>query len=127
MTILLEGKVVKLQVWDTAGQERFQALTANYYRGAHAAVIVYDITNENSFDRVSSWVETIHEANNSAPVAKILVGNKADLESQRKVSVKSGMELAKKIDASFVETSAKNTLNVDAAFINLAKSLISGK
>jgi Ras-related protein Rab-1A len=124
---MIEGKVVKLHVWDTAGQERFQALTANYYKGAHAAVIVYDITNSRSFDRVTSWVESIDEANPEIPVAKLLVGNKSDLESQRQVSVKSGAELAKKINATFVETSAKSTLNVDAAFLNLARGLLVGK
>jgi Ras-related protein Rab-1A len=124
---LIEGRVFKLHVWDTAGQERFQALTANYYKGAQAAVIVYDVTNRHSFERVLSWVESIDEANPGSSVAKLLVGNKADLESQRQVTTKSGAELAKKINATFVETSAKNTFNVDAAFLNLAKSLVIGK
>jgi GTPase SAR1 family protein len=92
-------------------------------------VIVYDLTNQYSFDRVLTWVEAVDNANSTAaePIPKLLVGNKVDLDHLRQVSFKAGNEMAKRINAVFVETSAKDSLNVDLAFLNLARKLVLGK
>merc|ERR1712038_2057685 len=78
-TIDLDGKRIKLQIWDTAGQERYKNLTQNYYRGAHGVMLVYDVTDEQSFEDVKTWIRSIDQ-NCDTSVQKILLGNKCDLE-----------------------------------------------
>ncbi len=80
-TIEVEGKVIKLQIWDTAGQERFRTITSSYYRGAHGIIMVYDITETESFKNVSNWNNEIAKYA-SEGVRKLLVGNKCDLENR---------------------------------------------
>jgi Ras-related protein Rab-1A len=117
-----DGKQVKLQIWDTAGQERFRTITSSYYRGAHGIVIVYDITDSESFANVKQW---LHEINRYASenVNKLLVGNKCDLESERQVSLEQGKELAESLGLTFVETSAKSNSNVDQVFHKMAADI----
>ena len=74
-TIELDGKKIKLQIWDTAGQERFRTITTAYYRGAMGIMLVYDITNEKSFDNIKNWIRNIEE-HASADVEKMILGNK---------------------------------------------------
>ena len=83
-TVDLEGKVVKLQIWDTAGQERFRTITSSYYRGAHGIIIVYDVTDPDSFENVKSWMAEIDRFATEG-VSKLLVGNKSDMEEKRAV------------------------------------------
>eukprot|EP00252_Welwitschia_mirabilis_P002287 TRINITY_DN1219_c0_g1_i4.p1 TRINITY_DN1219_c0_g1~~TRINITY_DN1219_c0_g1_i4.p1 ORF type:complete len:139 (+),score=26.97 TRINITY_DN1219_c0_g1_i4:57-473(+) len=83
-TIELDGKTIKFQIWDTAGQERFKTVTSSYYRGAHGIIIVYDITDIDSFDHVKNWLSEIERYTKDG-VDKILVGNKCDLEEKRAV------------------------------------------
>ncbi|XP_053133503.1 ras-related protein Rab-13 isoform X2 [Hemicordylus capensis] len=83
-TVEIEGKRIKLQVWDTAGQERFKTITTAYYRGAMGIILVYDITDEKSFENIQNWMKSIKE-NASAGVERLLLGNKCDMESKRKV------------------------------------------
>ena len=117
-----DGKQVKLQIWDTAGQEMFRTITSSYYRGAHGIVIVYDITDSESFANVKQW---LHEINRYASenVNKLLVGNKCDLESERQVSLEQGKELAESLGLTFVETSAKSNCNVDQVFHKMAADI----
>ena len=117
--IVVDGKKVKLQIWDSAGQERFRNITASYYRNCSAIIIVYDITNHDSFDRVSKWVEDVRGFVPDAPL--LLVGNKCDQEDQRKVTIEEGQKLA---DSLGLETSAKTALNIDNVFIEISKTLI---
>lgn len=84
-TVELDGKTVKLQIWDTAGQERFRTITSSYYRGAHGIIVVYDVTDKESFENVKSWMAEI-ERYASDGVSKLLVGNKSDMTEQRAVS-----------------------------------------
>jgi Ras-related protein Rab-1A len=121
-TITLNDQVIKMQIWDTAGQDRFRTLTSSYYRGAHGIIIVYDVTNKDSFDNVKQWMQEI-EKFASENVNKLLVGNKSDLEEQRKVTYDEGVELAKKFDIPFLEVSAKNALNVEDTFITMASEI----
>ncbi|XP_016356326.1 ras-related protein Rab-13-like isoform X2 [Sinocyclocheilus anshuiensis] len=88
-TIEFEGKKVKLQVWDTAGQERFKTITTAYYRGAMGIILVYDITDEKSFENIQNWMKSIKE-NASVGVSQMLLGNKCDIEAKRKVSKEIG-------------------------------------
>ncbi|GAV70758.1 Ras domain-containing protein [Cephalotus follicularis] len=111
----IDGKEVKAQIWDTAGQERFRAVTSAYYRGAVGALIVYDITRRSSFESVKRWLDelTIHC---DTTVARMLVGNKCDLENIRDVSKEEGKTLAEEEGLFFMETSALDSTNVEAAF-----------
>ncbi|MEE6515968.1 hypothetical protein FKM82_025132 [Ascaphus truei] len=83
-TVELEGKTIKLQIWDTAGQERFRTITSSYYRGAHGIIIVYDVTDQESFSNVQQWLEEIQRYA-SDNVDKLLVGNKSDLSNKKVV------------------------------------------
>jgi len=115
---------VKLQLWDTAGQERFRAVANSYYRGAHGIVIVYDTTERESFDNIDNWLSQIHQYA-AEDVVKMLVGNKVDLEDQRKVSTKEGVALADKHKMKFYECSAKSSANVGCVFTDMAKEILS--
>ena len=84
-TIELDGKKIKLQIWDTAGQERFRTITTAYYRGAMGIMLVYDITNEKSFDNIKNWIRNIEE-HASADVEKMILGNKCDMNDRRQVN-----------------------------------------
>ena len=84
-TIELHGEKVKLQIWDTAGQERFRTITTAYHRGAMGIMLVYDITNEKSFDNIKNWIRNIEE-HASADVEKMILGNKCDMNDRRQVS-----------------------------------------
>ncbi|OUC49627.1 Ras family protein [Trichinella nativa] len=92
-TIELDGKKIKLQIWDTAGQERFRTITNAYYRGAMGILLVYEITNEKSFENIKNWVRNIEE-HASANVEKIILGNKCDMEDKRQVSRERGAQEA---------------------------------
>ncbi|KAL9253000.1 GTP-binding protein YPTM2-like protein [Drosera capensis] len=106
-TVEQDGKTIKLQIWDTAGQERFRTITSSYYRGAHGIIIVYDVTDQHSFENVKQWLSEI-DRYASDNVVKLLVGNKSDLTSNRVVSYESGKAFADEIGVPFLETSAKN-------------------
>ena len=121
-TIELDGKTIKLQIWDTAGQERFRTITSSYYRGAHGIIVVYDVTDQESFNNVKQW---LHEIDRYAceNVNKLLVGNKSDLTSKRVVSFDAAKEFADNLGIEFLETSAKNATNVEQAFMTMAAQI----
>ncbi|KAJ1726851.1 GTP-binding protein [Coemansia biformis] len=121
-TIELDGKRIKLQIWDTAGQERFRTITTAYYRGAMGILLVYDVTDERSFNNIENWYMNV-EQHASEGVNKILIGNKCDVEERRVVSKEMGKELARKFNLSFKETSAKSNINVEDAFLELAADI----
>ncbi|CAF1771189.1 unnamed protein product [Brassica napus] len=122
-TIELDGKRIKLQIWDTAGQERFRTITTAYYRGAMGILLVYDVTDESSFNNIRNWIRNI-EQHASDNVNKILVGNKADMdESNRAVPKAKGQALADEYGIKFFETSTKTNLNVEEVFFSIAKDI----
>ncbi|KAK9714027.1 hypothetical protein RND81_06G066500 [Saponaria officinalis] len=122
-TIELDGKRIKLQIWDTAGQERFRTITTAYYRGAMGIFLVYDVTDESSFNNIRNWIRNI-EQHASDNVNKILVGNKADMdESKRAVPTAKGQALADEYGIKFFETSAKTNLNVEEVFFSIGRDI----
>ncbi|XP_032413369.1 ras-related protein Rab-8B-like, partial [Xiphophorus hellerii] len=123
-TVELDGKKIKLQIWDTAGQERFRTITTAYYRGAMGIMLVYDITNEKSFDNIRNWIRNIEE-HASADVEKMILGNKCDMNDKRQVSKERGEQLAIDYGIKFLETSAKSSINVEEGFLTLARDIMS--
>ena len=126
-TIDVNGKRVKLQVWDTAGQEQFHSVASSYYRNAHGIMLVYDITSAESFIHISKWVGNI-SSNAPTNVKQILIGNKCDMEENKRVIEKNrGKALSDELDMPFLETSAKTNTNVDAAFEAITKLIMEGE
>ncbi|XP_023331649.1 ras-related protein Rab-3 isoform X2 [Eurytemora carolleeae] len=117
-TVFRQDKRVKLQIWDTAGQERYRTITTAYYRGAMGFILMYDVTNEESFTSVHDWCTQIKTYSwDNAQV--ILVGNKCDMEDERVISYERGKHLADSLGLEFFETSAKENINVRAVFERL--------
>ncbi|XP_077292484.1 RAS oncogene family member Rab14 [Arctopsyche grandis] len=113
---------IKLQIWDTAGQERFRAVTRSYYRGAAGALMVYDITRRSTYNHLSSWLTDTRSLTNPSTVI-FLIGNKADLESQRDVTYEEAKQFADDNGLMFVEASAKTGQNVEEAFLETAEKI----
>ncbi|XP_038133892.1 ras-related protein Rab-37-like isoform X2 [Cyprinodon tularosa] len=120
--VTVDNVKVKLQIWDTAGQERFRSVTHAYYRDAHALLLLYDITNKSSFDNIRAWLTEIHEYAQT-DVVIMLLGNKADMSSERAIRRDEGERLAREYSVPFMETSAKTGVNVELAFTAVAKEL----
>ena len=118
---LKEGKNIKLQIWDTAGQERFRTIAKSYYKGAHGIILMYDVTDQKSFDSIKKWLEQIKE---EAPnkVSVLLVANKIDIE-KRIITKEDGENIAKSYDLDIYESSAKDNINVSEAFEDLAEKI----
>nr|CAB3265381.1 ras-related protein Rab-6A-like [Phallusia mammillata] len=121
-TMYLEDRTVRLQLWDTAGQERFRSLIPSYIRDSTVAVVVYDITNVNSFQQTSKWIDDVRTERGS-DVIIMLVGNKTDLSDKRQVSIEEGERKAKELNVMFIETSAKTGYNVKQLFRRVAAAL----
>ncbi|XP_072027073.1 ras-related protein Rab-10-like isoform X2 [Amphiura filiformis] len=122
-TVELQGKKIKLQIWDTAGQERFHTITTSYYRGAMGIMLVYDITQEKTFDNIAKWLRNIQEHANE-DVEKMLLGNKCDMEDKRMISKERGEAISRENGIKFLETSAKANINVEKAFMTLAEDIL---
>ncbi|XP_073468874.1 ras-related protein Rab-6A isoform X1 [Lithobates pipiens] len=121
-TMYLEDRTIRLQLWDTAGQERFRSLIPSYIRDSAAAVVVYDITNVNSFQQTTKWIDDVRTERGS-DVIIMLVGNKTDLADKRQVSIEEGERKAKELGVMFIETSAKAGYNVKQLFRRVAAAL----
>ncbi|KAK9317102.1 ras family-domain-containing protein [Lipomyces starkeyi] len=121
-TMYLEDRTVRLQLWDTAGQERFRSLIPSYIRDSTVAVVVYDVTNRNSFVNTSKWIDDVR-AERGNDVIIVLVGNKTDLNDKRQVTTEEGEKKAKEFKVMFIETSAKAGHNVKTLFRRIAQAL----
>ncbi|KAG0468759.1 hypothetical protein HPP92_018087 [Vanilla planifolia] len=122
-TLSMNDQTVKFEIWDTAGQERYHSLAPMYYRGAAAAIIVYDITNPATFTRAKKWVQEL-QAQGTAGIVMALAGNKADLLEARKVTAEEALAYAQENNLFFMETSAKAAINVNEIFHEIAKRLL---
>jgi small GTP-binding protein len=121
-SVSLGDVVVKFEIWDTAGQERYHSLAPMYYRGAHAAVVVYDITSLETFRRAQEWVKELQRKGNP-DIVIALAGNKADLAAKREVDPQAASLFAEENGLLNFETSAKTALNVNELFVAVAKKL----
>jgi len=121
-----DGKNIKMQVWDTAGQERYRAITKAYYRGALGALLVYDITQMESFTNVERWLKEL-KTHSNREIVLIVVGNKKDMAddnpSARQVTSEMATEMGTRLGVQVIEASAKSGENVDKCFVKVAKSI----
>jgi Ras-related protein Rab-22 len=117
-----DGSAIKFQIWDTAGQEKYHSLAPMYYKGAAAAIVVYDITKRKTYDTLKDWIAELR-AQGPQDIVLAIAGNKSDLEQERQVSREEAEEYARSINATFMETSAKTKSNVDEIFVNISKAL----
>ena len=122
-TFEIDEKKIKMQIWDTAGQERFKNIISSYYRGAHGILLIYDVTDKDSFRNLANWLIEI-EKNANKNVLKVVIGNKTDLENRRVITYNQGKEFADTYGLKFLETSAKKNLNVNEAFETLGRELM---
>ena len=120
--LLVDGAPIKYQIWDTAGQEKYHSLAPMYYRGAAAAIIVYDITRAASFQTLKNWVRELQQLGPENIVLAIC-GNKSDLEDKREVSTAEAKAYAAEIGALFLESSAKLNKNVADVFTDISRRL----
>lgn len=120
--VVVKGQSLKYQIWDTAGQEKYHSLAPMYYRGAAAAIVVYDITRANTLKTLRNWVDEL-KAQGPKDIAIAVAGNKADMKEQREVETNTAKEYADEIGALFLETSAKESTNVDELFLKLSERL----
>ena len=119
---LEENQVVMFDIWDTAGQERFHSILPLYYRGAHAAIVVYDITKMDTFIRAKDWVEELQRYA-SKDIVLTLIGNKVDLTADRMVKYDAAAAFAEANEMIFFESSAKSNINVNNIFETIADKL----
>ena len=111
----LNDKIIKAQIWDTAGQERYRSITSVYYKGAQGCLLVYDITKKPSFENIDKWISDLKNSGDEN-LSIILIGNKCDLENERKVTKEEAKEKAQFYKLAFIETSALNGTNIEKAF-----------
>ena len=116
---LSDGSIVNVRIMDTGGQEIFDSIISNYYKEADCCLLVYDITSEKSFDKIQNYYIGKIKENCKSIIKVILLGNKTDLKDERKISLKSGADLAKENGFIFMETSCKDNYNVSDAFTTL--------
>ena len=114
--ITVDNICSKLQIWDTSGSERFKTFTRSYYRGAHCAILVYDVTDRSTFEAIPYWVEEVDDGTGSIDFVKILVGSKIDLY-KKVVETSEGRQLAEKYNMLFIECSSKNNINIESIFV----------
>jgi len=124
--VIMNEKKVHLQIWDTAGQERFRTITTSYYRSSDAILLVFDVTDVNSFKNIHAWLEDVRQYARK-DVDIMLIGNKVDLEKERKVEFKAAKDFADDNFIPYMETSAKTNFNVNQAFNTVALAALQEK
>lgn len=123
INVKINNEIIKLQVWDTCGQEIYRSLIAGFYRNSSMAIIVYSIDNYESFENINLWINNL-KSNSSPDVKLILIGNKSDIDNNRQVSYKEGLELKEKHGFEFfLECSAKTGINAKEVFLEASKIL----
>ena len=121
--IELDDHSIKMQIWDTAGHEKFRTITTSYYKSAQAIIILYDITQKSSFDHIRNWITEIDKFGKQG-VLKVIVGNKLDLENNRKIKKEDAQNLALKYGVKLWEVSAKDNTNIEEMFVDTIKTLL---
>ena len=125
-TFIINNKTIKLQIWDTAGQERFKSIINSYFRGTHGIILVYDITKPETFEHLSSWLDCVQQyTTHSDKIYTLVIGNKSDLHHCRHITTSQAKLFCDIHNIDYIETSAKNSDNVETAFYKLTHSLLS--
>jgi small GTP-binding protein len=119
----INGKSIKLKIWDTAGQERFRNITQQYYKGADGIVLVFDLTDRNSFEKIREWMKQIQSYTQRESIAIVLLGNKCDADNKA-VSAKEANDIATEYNMKFFETSAMNNINIEESFKQLSTEIM---
>ena len=117
------GKIIKVQLWDTAGHERYKTLTSNYYKGAHGAILMYDVTNSLSFNSLTKWIKDLNDFSDNDKLVTMLVGNKIDM-NMRSITTREAVDFAENEQFLFIETSALYNTNVQEAFTLLISTIL---
>ena len=117
-----QGHKIKAQIWDTAGQEKYKAITSAYYKGSKGALVIYDITQKETFANIEKWVNDL-KCKGDPKITIIIIGNKSDLEEKRQISKEQGEEKAKSFGCAFLETSAFSGDNIEKAFEMMVKEI----
>ena len=125
-TLNINNKEIKLKIWDTAGQERFRNITTQYYKGADGIVLVYDVTDDGSFEKIRDWMAQIQSNAQRDELGLVLLGNKCDIEP-RVVTEEQGTKMAEELKVSYFETSALNGQGINEAFEQLARDIMKKK
>ena len=124
----INNKIIQIKFWDTAGQEIFHSLTKNFYRKADGIIIVYDITNKESFERVQDWIKSIYDNTDTyKEIQMIIVGNKIDLEEMREITKEDGIKIGKYYEIDFYEASAKNAEGINKFMIKIIRDILNNK
>ena len=123
--ILKNNYNIRLQIWDTAGQERFHSITKNIYRNTNGVIFVYDITNKNSFLNIKNWIRDLQNVGNE--IKRVIFGNKLDLEKNRVVEKNKLIDFAQKNEMPYIETSAKENININEGFDLIVDELLKDK
>lgn len=113
---------INIQIWDTVGQEKYKSVIRSYYRSSHCCLLVFDVTNKDSFNNIKEWKSSVETYSNSKPLF-ILIGNKIDLEKDRKVKRDEALQFAKDNDMEYFETSAKTGLNIKNIMLNTVEKI----
>jgi len=121
-TFKVNDDILKLEIWDTAGQERYKAITSAYYRGSRGALLVYDITRIETFNNIERWMNDVKEKVEGT-LKLLIIGNKSDLNDERKMSIETALHKARQLNVPLMETSALNANNIKRAFETLLKEM----
>ena len=122
--IMIDNTKVKLKIWDTTGQERFKTLTSQYYNGADGALLIFDVTNKESFERINFWMNELNEKKKLNELRLLLIGNKIDLVNKRIIDKEEAENFAKNNNLSYYETSALKNININNIIIDIAKQCL---
>ena len=125
-TLNINNQEIKLKIWDTAGQERFRNITTQYYKGADGIVLIYDVTDDASYEKIRDWMEQILSNTKREDIGLVLLGNKCDMEP-RAVSEEQGKKMAEELDVNYFETSALTGQGINEAFNELTRDIMKRK
>ena len=125
-TLNINKQEIKLKIWDTAGQERFRNITTQYYKGADGIVLIYDVTDDASYEKIRDWMEQILSSTKRKDIGLVLLGNKCDMEP-RAVSEEQGKKMAEELTVSYFETSALTGQGINEAFNELTRDIMKRK
>jgi small GTP-binding protein len=125
-TLIINKQEIKLKIWDTAGQERFRNITTQYYKGADGIVLIYDVTDDASYEKIRDWMEQILSTTKREDIGLVLLGNKCDMEP-RAVSEEQGNKMAEELNVSYFETSALTGQGINEAFNELTRDIMKRK